>query len=112
MTVKATVQVTSKVNVTVEAANDKELIEQTSFWEEVAGRAKRCDACDAPEIRLSHRNVNGNDFYALRCTKCGAELKIGQRKAGGFFIKDRDVFTKFVPEGFNQDTKMATKPIA
>jgi transcription elongation factor Elf1 len=57
-----------------------------------------CTLCNSPDVFLSHKSPKGNDYYMLKCKKCGAELNFHQRKEGGFYIKWDDKFEKYNPE--------------
>lgn len=41
-----------------------------------------CGCCDSTEIRLNLRTVESNEYYGWLCSKCGAELSLGQHKNG------------------------------
>ena len=50
-----------------------------------------CGACKCPDVVPSVREVQGNTYYEMRCTSCGATLSFGQKKAdGSLFPKRRD----------------------
>lgn len=57
-----------------------------------------CDACGSKRIHLSFKNPGGNDYYLLRCSDCGAELNLHQKKEGGFFIKNGEKMAVYVPK--------------
>ena len=48
-----------------------------------------CGVCGDSNLGISHRNVDGNDYYSVKCLvdNCGYELKYGQYKKGGLFPK-------------------------
>jgi hypothetical protein len=46
-----------------------------------------CGECDSPEIRPGSQTVDGFDYYFLRCSSCGCELSLAQRRDGGLFPK-------------------------
>lgn len=52
-----------------------------------------CGACGCPDVVPIVREVQGNTYHEMRCTKCGATLAFGQRKADGALYpkrKDKD----------------------
>lgn len=57
-----------------------------------------CDACKSEDIYLSHKAPSGNDYYMLKCKKCGAELNFHQKKEGGFYVKYGEKMQVYVPE--------------
>ena len=79
----------------IEGKDIAELCENTAAISIAAG--KKCE-CGSERIYPYHRNVDNNDFYSLRCADCGAELKISQRKKGGFFVRDEAKFEKYTPK--------------
>lgn len=56
-----------------------------------------CDICqnnDSAKMKLtSNKDKEGNIYVKVRCT-CGAEAKLGQYKAGGFFWHDFKIYVK------------------
>ena len=43
---------------------------------------------------------DGNDYYAIHCQTCGAELALGQKKTGDtLFIKRKDKDGNILPNG-------------
>ena len=49
-------------------------------------------------FRFVVRNVDGNDYYELRCNDCGAVLAFGQHKKGGtLFPKRKDDEGNYLP---------------
>lgn len=62
----------------VEAAAAAELI-----------KAAQCGMCGGGAVP-SHRIHDGNSYFAFKCTACGAELGVGQRKDGGLFARRKD----------------------
>jgi hypothetical protein len=65
-------------------------------FEVVAGIAELfeepgCGLCDSKRIRHEVREFDGNHYYKLLCTDCGATVDFGQHKDGkGLFLKRRN----------------------
>ena len=57
-----------------------------------------CDECGVDVLdnfkMTSNKDKEANVYINIRCTNCGADAKLGQYKAGGFFWHD---FKKYVP---------------
>jgi len=78
--------------VEVEADNIKRLFAECSQIPSL----EACTACQSTDIAPSHRNVAGNDYFAIRCQKCGAEYKMGQSKdTVSLFFKEDTEFVKY-----------------
>lgn len=78
--------------VEVDGRDVKDVFSQLSGAVEVFGHAK-CGACGSTAVVPSVREVQGNTYYEMRCTQCGATLGFGQRKADGQLYpkrKDKD----------------------
>ena len=68
----------------------------------------KCDACQSPDVFLTHKAPKGNDYYSIKCKVCGAELHLHQKKEGGFFLKQDEkmtVYTGTPKEQANQDSE-------
>lgn len=73
------------------AGTTEEAFAALATMAEVFGKMT-CGKCGGP-AKPVHRLSQGYDFYSMNCTKCGAELKFGQRKkekGGGLFPKTFD----------------------
>ena len=70
----------------------KEIIKGLSFW---ASLPTKCSECGGG-VNLYYKSPKGNDYYGLKCSKCGAELNFGQYRTGdGFFLKSDARFVKW-----------------
>lgn len=67
------------IEVSVEGRTQKEIFDALAMADEVFGE-KCCGLCKSNDIRFAKRVVDGNDFYEMACTKCGARLSFGQSK--------------------------------
>lgn len=78
--------------VEVDGKDVKDVFGQLSGAVEVFGNAA-CGACGGTSVVPNVREVQGNTYYEMRCTQCGASLAFGQRKADGVLYpkrKDKD----------------------
>lgn len=78
--------------VEVDGKDVKDVFSQLSGAVEVFGNAG-CGACGGTTVVPNVREVQGNTYYEMRCTQCGASLAFGQRKADGALYpkrKDKD----------------------
>ncbi|MBP7209590.1 MAG: hypothetical protein KBA02_00175 [Paludibacteraceae bacterium] len=73
-----------QVSVTTEG-DDKTLIKDLSFWTQMPDV---CGNCGSSNIIINYRCPQDNDYYGLKCMKCGADYNFGQYKAGGFYHKN------------------------
>jgi len=64
----------------------------------------KCGLCQSDEIHLTHKAPGGNDYYGVRCKKCGAEQNFHQRKEGGFYITAGDKFSIYDPDKAKADS--------
>lgn len=54
-----------------------------------------CGKCKSKDIAPMHKTPKEVEYFGLKCKSCGAEQVFHQRKAGGFYIKYDDVWTKY-----------------
>ena len=67
---------------------------------------KHCDNCQSPDIELAHKNPQGNDYYMIKCTGCGATGNFGQRKEGNTLYWKWDTkMEKYTPGADKPATK-------
>lgn len=68
---------TLRLSNTVQSA--KQVFEELSFWQELP---EKCNFCGSADLGLNHavRGTQKYNFYAVKCYKCKAEMKIGQGK--------------------------------
>ncbi len=80
---KATVKVTDRLSIEVEAETTKTLFRGISDAQSTFEDTK-CGACGGTEIAYVHRQVDDNEFYEVHCknTKCRAKLQYGHKKDG------------------------------
>jgi hypothetical protein len=97
-----------KLQFEVEGAGQKEIFKEIALIQEIFGEEK-CGICGNSSIRYIVRNVEGNDYYELRCneSKCGGILSFGQHKKGGtLFPKRKDDDNNYLPNrGWHKWTK-------
>lgn len=83
----------------VEADGVKAAIKAMSEYMEVFG-GHVCGKCQSKAVVCQHnQDKEGNDYYKLRCTHCGALLDFGQHKSGGtVFVKRKDKEGNWLPD--------------
>ena len=81
--------ITPRCQLEFDAATPKEAIKLLSAFGEIFTESA-CGLCKSTAIKHEHRNVDGNDYYNLRCSECGAELAFGQHKTGDTLFVKRD----------------------
>lgn len=81
----------------IEGAGQKEIFKELATIQEIFGES-HCGLCNKSNLKFIVRNVEGNDYYELRCSDCGATLAFGQHKKGGtLFPKRKDDDGKWLP---------------
>lgn len=88
MAMKLKYKVNDRLEFELEAEGQKQIFKELSTLQEIFGEAC-CGACKSDELRFVVRNVEDNDYYELRCTKCGSVLQYGQHKKGGTLFPKR-----------------------
>lgn len=79
-----------KLTFELEGSGQKEIFKELAVIQEIFAEEK-CGLCSSTNLRFIVRNVEGNDYYELRCVDCGAILAFGQHKKGGtLFPKRKD----------------------
>jgi hypothetical protein len=74
----------------LEGSGQKEIFKELALIQEIFSE-ESCGLCDKDNLRFVVRNVDGNDYYELRCNGCGGVLSFGQHKKGGtLFPKRKD----------------------
>lgn len=106
MSMKLKYRVNDKLEFELEGSGQKEVFKELSTIQEIFGE-EACGLCGKRDIRYIVRNVDGNDFYELRCTDCGAILTFGQHKKGAtLFPKRKDDKNNYLPNrGWHKWTK-------
>jgi hypothetical protein len=90
-------KVNDKLTFELEGEGQKEIFKELSTIQEIFSEEK-CGLCGSTNIRFVVRNVDGNDYYELRCLDCGAVLAFGQHKKGGtLFPKRKDDDGNYMP---------------
>jgi hypothetical protein len=86
-----------KLQFELEGAGQKEVFKELATIQEIFSEDK-CGLCNKTSIKYTCRNVEGNDYYELRCNDCGAVLSFGQHKKGGtLFPKRKDDDGTYLP---------------
>jgi hypothetical protein len=86
-----------KLSFELEASGQKEIFKELALIQEIFSEEK-CGLCKSQSLRFIVRNVEGNDYYELRCADCGAVLAFGQHKKGGtLFPKRKDDDNNWLP---------------
>lgn len=78
----------------VEVTTGKQAFEVVAAVQELF-EEPNCGACGSEHIRCDTRDFDGNRYYKMVCTDCGAQLDFGQHKDGkGLFVKRSDRETR------------------
>lgn len=86
-----------KLQFELEAGGQKEIFKELALIQEIFSESK-CGMCGSTNLKFVVRNVDGNDYYELRCADCGAVLAFGQHKKGGtLFPKRKDDNGNYLP---------------
>lgn len=103
---KVKYKVSDRLEFELEGSGQKEVFKELALIQEIFGEEK-CGVCGNQNIKFVVRNVEGNDYYELRCSDCGSILAFGQHKKGGtLFPKRKDDDGKYLPNrGWHKWTK-------
>ena len=94
---KVRYKINEKVELELEGEGQKEIFKELSSVQEIFGE-NSCGLCNKNNLRFVVRNVDGNDYFEIRCGDCGAVLSFGQHKKGGtLFPKRKDDQNKYLP---------------
>ena len=86
-----------KLTFELEGSGQKEVFKELATIQEIFAE-ESCGLCNKSSIKFVVRSVEGNDYYEMRCTDCGATLAFGQHKKGGtLFPKRRDDDNNWLP---------------
>ena len=72
-------KVGDKLEFELEGAGQKEIFKELAAIQEIFGE-ESCGICGSKHIKFIVRNIDGNDYFELRCSDCGAILAFGQHK--------------------------------
>jgi len=87
---KLNYRVSENLEFEIEGEGQKQIFKELATVQEIFGESC-CGACKSSDLRFVVRNVEDNDYYELRCNKCGSVLSYGQHKKGGtLFPKRKD----------------------
>lgn len=90
-------KVNDKLEFELEGSGQKEIFKELAIIQEIFGEEK-CGLCSSTNLKFIVRNVEGNDYFELRCGDCGAILAFGQHKKGGtLFPKRKDDQGNYLP---------------
>jgi len=103
---KVKYKVGDRLEFEIDAAGQKEIFKELALIQEIFAEDK-CGLCGSTNLRFIVRNIEGNDYYELRCADCGAILAFGQHKKGGtLFPKRKDDDGNYLPnKGWHKWTK-------
>jgi translation initiation factor 2 beta subunit (eIF-2beta)/eIF-5 len=94
---KISYKINDKLTVELDGSGQKEIFKELSLVQEIFSEGN-CGLCDSTNLRFVVRNVDGNDYYELRCSDCGAILSFGQHKKGGtLFPRRKDDNGNYLP---------------
>lgn len=95
---KVIYRASDKLSFELEASGQKEIFKELALIQEIFSEDK-CGLCKKTNLKFIVRNVDGNDYYELRCMDCGAVLAFGQHKKGGtLFPKRKDDENNWLPD--------------
>ena len=77
----------------LDVESPKDAVRQLSVYTEILAIGT-CGQCGSNEIKFSHRVVDNNDFYGMRCISCQAQLDFGQHKTGDTLFVKREKGSK------------------
>jgi hypothetical protein len=87
---KVLYRASDKLTFELEGAGQKEIFKELAVIQEIFAE-EVCGLCGKNNLKFVVRNVDGNDYYEIRCSDCGAILAFGQHKKGGtLFPKRKD----------------------
>ena len=90
MSIKLSAKLSTGLQVTIEAENQKDAIKQLAFFSELPSCCPQCQG----ELKFTYRNVDDNEYFGFKCKKQGHETSFGQHKSGGgLFYKSGMVWT-------------------
>ncbi len=78
----------ARLAVEIESDKVKDVFKQLAEFQEIFDEEK-CGSCKSENIKFQVRNVEGNDFFEMKCDDCGAKLAFGQYKTGGGLFPKR-----------------------
>lgn len=90
----------------LDGAGQKEIFKELAAIQEIFGE-ECCGLCKSKNLKFLVRNIEGNDYFEIRCADCGAILSFGQHKKGGtLFPKRKDDEGNYLPNrGWHKWTK-------
>lgn len=90
-------KVNDKLEFELDGSGQKEIFKELAIIQEIFGESN-CGLCGKDHLKFIVRSVEGNDYYEMRCSDCGATLAFGQHKKGGtLFPKRRDDNNAWLP---------------
>lgn len=103
---KVSYRANDKLQFELEGSGQKEIFKELALIQEIFSEDK-CGLCSKTNLKFVVRNVDGNDYYELRCNDCSAILSFGQHKKGGtLFPKRREDDGNYLPnKGWHKWTK-------
>ena len=85
---KVLYKASDKLTFELEGSGQKEIFKELAIIQEIFSEEK-CGLCGSTSFKFIVRNVDGNDYFELRCSDCGAILSFGQHKKGGTLFPRR-----------------------
>jgi hypothetical protein len=94
---KVLYKASDKLTFELEGSGQKEIFKELAIIQEIFAE-ESCGLCGSKSLKFVVRNVDGNDYYELRCNDCGAILAFGQHKKGGtLFPRRKDDDNNWLP---------------
>lgn len=94
---KVNYRVGERLSFEVDGAGQKEVFKELAAIQEIFGE-DNCGMCGKNNLKFVVRNVDGNDYFELKCGDCGGILSFGQHKKGGtLFPKRKDDNNTYLP---------------
>ena len=94
---KVLYKASDKLTFELEGSGQKEIFKELAIIQEIFSEEK-CGLCGSTSFKFIVRNVDGNDYFELRWSDCGAILSFGQHKKGGtLFPRRKDDAGSYLP---------------
>lgn len=78
-----------RITLELEGGTQKELFAAIADAQDVFDADRSCGLCNDENLRFKVRIIEGNAFYELTCSGCGARLQFGQHREGGTLYPKR-----------------------
>jgi hypothetical protein len=105
------IKTVGNLSVEIQSETQREIFKELASFEEVFGE-KSCGKCSSENLKCVVRENDGNEYYELRCSDCGARLSFGShKKGGGLFPRRKDGDNNYLPDKGWQKWNPKTKTL-